>query len=332
MRAIRITSSTLLHLWVFVLLTSCQKDPEFHDVWIEKSRLSEESRWQPVGFAVNGKGFVGLGQGRRDWWSYDPQKNNWLQLGDFPGRSVTRGIALASETKGYVGLGYYTEEVSEGIYDFQASKDIWEYDPLTDQWKVLTQFPGAAHLDAGAFIINNKLYIAAGYKPGQWEQPRDINGCEYLEKEVWEYDLLTGEWAQKESIPLPTFSQDCHRPSNMALGISSQQKGFLLFINNGTTKSELWSFDGATALWNLVPIHLVTWDRQTGLSFVIHNHIYVGDSGDGLFKKHDMASNIDEQDYIPELPGAPKGNGVAFAIRDRGYVFLNDGSLWEYIP
>lgn len=315
-------------------LCSCEKnaeEPELSDVWVAKAKLSETYRNYASGFSVGGKAYVGLGRIRyadllKDWWEYDPANDSWSQKGDFPGRWFRDGIKVATKTKGYVGLGVYRESLPDGSVKSEPSKDIWEYDPISDKWSVVSQFPGKASVRAASFAIGDKLYIAAGYEPGVTLTVDD--NCNYFDKEVWEFDTKNKSWTQRKNIPTPT--DGCYQPTNRAYGLSSEENGYLVFGIASGSLSQLWKYNHKNDSWSKEP-STVGFQPISMFGFVINQHVYMGEVDTWLFKGYDLISQVDENNYVANFPGQGF-NGVSFVINKKGYVFANTGELWEYIP
>ena len=91
--------------------------------WTRRADFGGQPRSYAVGFAINGKGYIGTGaseRGERDFWEYDPQTDVWTQRADFGGVSRWHAVGFSIENKGYIGTGY------DGSGDVG---DFWEYDP-----------------------------------------------------------------------------------------------------------------------------------------------------------------------------------------------------------
>jgi N-acetylneuraminic acid mutarotase len=154
------------------------------NLWYQRKnfpRVIEEG----IGFSISSKAYVGLGGAivgdyKNDFYEYDQSKNNWTQLNDFPGAPRRGSIGFSMNGKGYAGLGY------KDIGSFKKSyfNDLWEYDPLTDDWTRLPDFPGEAREDAIGFGIDGAIYIGMGA----------IN-------DFYRYDLNTKEWTPLNYIP-----------------------------------------------------------------------------------------------------------------------------------
>lgn len=135
------------------------------------------------GFGYNGKGYIiqgsptfNAGQSQNKLWEYDPQTDNWTELGFVPGPD--REVAIGEEMNGkyYFGFG-------------GNRNDLWEYDPASNTFTELPSCPcpGRAH---PAFVAHNeKIYMGAGSGNNG-----DLN-------DWWVYDFATQTWSQKDDIP-----------------------------------------------------------------------------------------------------------------------------------
>lgn len=99
---------------------------------------------------------------------------------DFPGRNnhvvaTVNGII-------YLGLG------NDNNY---AYNDWWRYDPATDSWERLTDFPGKPRNLAFSFVINDKIYVGGG----------DSLLWRPYYRDVYVYDPSTDTWQGVASLP-----------------------------------------------------------------------------------------------------------------------------------
>jgi hypothetical protein len=313
---------------VILSTLGCEKEPEISDVWAEKAPLLETFRNDPLGFSINGKGYVGLGQilsseRLQDWWEYDPSTDSWTKKGDFPGRWFREGISVATKTKGYVGLGVYIEELPDSSIKAEASKDIWEYDPLKDKWTLISQYPGKGSLDASTFVIGDKIYVAAGNEPGV----ETAEACKSKD-ELWEFDTSTNTWTQKKNIPFPIY--DCSLNLLKGYGFSSEENGYLLYDEALVNQYQLWKYNYKEDSWLREPKNFISgWGPQ--FIFVFDKIAYVGEFDSWLFERYDLENRGDESVFVADFKGN-NSSGTSWMINNKGYVFVNDGRLWEYIP
>lgn len=97
-----------------------------NDEWTRKADFPGGGRNGSIGFAVNGKGYVGLGRNingslTNDIWEYDPSTDTWSRTFDFPGGARRNAVSFQLNQKAYIGTGL-------GIYN-SVNADFWEFDP-----------------------------------------------------------------------------------------------------------------------------------------------------------------------------------------------------------
>jgi N-acetylneuraminic acid mutarotase len=138
-------------------------DPQANH-WTRKGDMPEGLA-EPVCFVLNGSGYVGTGmygeaasQVSRHFYEYNPQADTWARKADFPGaaRYAAAGFSLAG--KGYIGTGMESYgETSSTVF-----RDIWEYDPASNNWTAKPDFSGPARGGAVAFVLSSYVYIGTG--------------------------------------------------------------------------------------------------------------------------------------------------------------------------
>ena len=96
------------------------------DTWTQKlDFLTDQAvqRSYGVGFAINGKGYLTLGDNTVVW-QYDPTTDLWTTLGSFEGANRSYAVGWAIGNKGYVTTGL------NGTTPFD---DLWDFDPTIEQ-------------------------------------------------------------------------------------------------------------------------------------------------------------------------------------------------------
>jgi N-acetylneuraminic acid mutarotase len=213
------TSALKNDLWEF--------DP-LANTWTQKLSLGA-ARAGATGFGLNGKGYVGLGDGSsgslRDFWEYDPAGNTWTQKADYSGGARAYPASFTIGSKGYVGTGYSISG---------TTSDFWEFDPVANTWTAKAAYGGGTIYNTKGFSLNNKGYFTAG------------NGSS-LTNAMWEYDPVPDIWTQK-----PGLSGGA-RTEHVCFAIGN--KGYAGMGFNVTAApyyfSDLWEFDpGTTIAWS----------------------------------------------------------------------------------
>ena len=170
------------------------------DLWEYDSELEEWTqltscpcvgRWHPAFLQVGDKIFMGMGNNPtnlRDWWEYDIPTDTWTQKDDLPGLSRHHPYHFGIGDKAYVGFGHGNSV--NGV--LQIYDDWYEFDPATDEWTQLSDFPGEGRVAGTQFDYDGKGYVLSG----QGEDHQNLDDGEF-----WEYDPLTDEWTQLLSHP-----------------------------------------------------------------------------------------------------------------------------------
>jgi N-acetylneuraminic acid mutarotase len=163
-----------------------------------------------------------------DLWKYDPTTNNWTWLkgsnvSDPVGSYGTKGIASPSNTPGsrnnsatwvFNGRLYLMGGYSGGVNGNLLFNDLWEYDPITNNWTWLkgsnlpnqagtygtigastaSNTPGARVRGGSAYLYNFKLYLMGGLGFDNTNIEGNLN-------DLWEYvpcqkmvSIAAGNW------------------------------------------------------------------------------------------------------------------------------------------
>lgn len=129
------------------------------DEWVRRASIPGGNRRGAIGFAVGGKGYIGLGtddddQFLKDIYEYDPVADSWIQKADFGDTGLYGAEAFVLNGKAYVGVGHNGSE---------TKRDIWGYTPETDEWSLRGEFTGTGRYRATSFVVNNTAYIGTGH-------------------------------------------------------------------------------------------------------------------------------------------------------------------------
>lgn len=180
-------SSFVINDTAFLLTGSTGGPPYLEDVWMyvpaidkwtQKSNFPGGSRLHGATFTINGVGYFGTGivnstTATNDVWRYNKLKDTWTQIANYPYGEITGAIGFEVDGSGYLGTGYNLSYIM---------KDIYEYFPTTNSWKILNDIPYDKSVRGGAvtFAINSIVYIATGYYSIS-------GGTVYSLKDVWAY-------------------------------------------------------------------------------------------------------------------------------------------------
>ncbi len=136
-----------------------------------------------------------------DWWAYNVNTANWIQLSSFPKQ---RGNATGFFVNGNVYLA--TGDNNDKKED--ATSDVWKYDVANDTWVQVASLPGDVRREASAFVIGNKAYICIG-----------VRSNSITLNDLWMYDPVADTWSARANYP--------DGPGYDAIGFSIGDKGYI---------------------------------------------------------------------------------------------------------
>jgi hypothetical protein len=152
--------------------------------WTKKANLPDTARWNAAGFAVNGKGYVGLGMTSggtfQDMWEYDPVSNTWLQKSDIPDEGRADPFVFVCNNKAYIGCGFHQTTYLE-------RRDVWEYNPSTNTWTQKSDYPGMAHGSHFSWSNGYSGFVGGGIDEG-------------FVNDFWMYSPNIDYWTQKKDF------------------------------------------------------------------------------------------------------------------------------------
>ena len=222
---------TPLMLAGLYFLGSCgSSDTTINGNWIKTTPFGGETRSGAFEFTIGDKVFVGLGYGGlngtqylKDVQSYDLASGYWSPVAEFPGIGRELAVSFSVGGKGYVGTGYNRLQEAPAIVEL---KDFWQYDPNSNTWTQLNDFPGEARYNALAFANDKNGFVGGGY-----------NGNYY--NDFWKYTPENDSWQQ-----IPSLIGD-KREGAMSFTISG-----IVYVfggdNNASYEQDFYSLDLTT--------------------------------------------------------------------------------------
>lgn len=139
-------------------------------------------------------------------------------------------------------------------------------------------------------------------------------------------EILAG--FKKNNVKTPTH--DCIQALNKAHGFSTEENGDLLFDENPTNNNQIWKYNAQEDSWSREPWKFIGAPKDKFI-FYFNNSIYIGQYDSSLFARFNLESEVIKSDHVADFEGS-YNSGVSWAINNKGYVFMNDGELWEYTP
>jgi N-acetylneuraminic acid mutarotase len=283
-------------LWEYAPLT---------DTWEQRADFPGTARNNASVFTLNGKAYLATGgidlqSPLQDIWEYDPLTDAWTQKADLPGAPRFSACSFSVGGKGFLTGG------TTSYNPLEISDELWEYDPLLDQWMAGPTYPGTGMRNGFGFALNDIGYVGTG-TPGS--------------NEIWSYDPLTDTWIPGVVIPAPTISD-----ARVAV------VGDAAFAIAGTTdqqrpQNKVWKFDPVPATWTYVA-NLGGQPLKAGTGFVVNDRIFAGGGAMGFtFMLAHMSHALHEYDPVLDKwedrqfhQAMARMSGVSFVIGDHAHV------------
>lgn len=224
------------------------------DAWTQKADFIGNSTVESTCIAILGKAYFLPYINGNNFYAYDPVTNTWTMKATFPGQQRQGAIGFAIDNKGYFGLGSVSGAPSP------YSKDLWEYDPITDSWNQKADLPGVPRMHSAAFSLGSKGFVGLGLTSSG-----NLN-------EFWEYDATTNAWTQKSNFPGGLRYEGT---AFSVGGYGFMGGGYMLLPMN-----DFWRYDAQTDTWSpIAPLPHV--GIVETVCFTIGNYAYMGTGWDG---------------------------------------------------
>ena len=241
---------------------------------------------------------------------------SWTSVAPLPDGFVSNhSFGFSLNSMGYLVGGESTSGFSDAFY---------QYDPASDEWTALPDFPG----EPRGYTIGDTWDGKAWFGFGQ-SNSGALN-------DLWVYDPETATWTEKASCP-------CSARTHPAF-IAESGKVFVGLGGgpNGDTK-DWWEYDMASDSWSQKPDFPAS-QRHHPYQFGIDGEIFVG------FGHHAADIYNEWYKYEPEteiwtematLPAEGRVAGSQLAHDGKGYALSGDGDdhssmmtgeLWQYDP
>jgi N-acetylneuraminic acid mutarotase len=222
----------------------------------------------------------------------------WVQKTDCPDSGRFWATSFVCEDKIYTGTG--RPEFSS----LSPTSDMWQYDPATDSWAQVANFPGGNREGATSFSYDNRGFMAFGSPFIQFTN------------DVWEYLPQSNTWEQKASCPASfAFSSGFVIDDKYYIGPA-----------NGTNK--FYAYDIIDDSWDEVAPFPGN-DRRAQVAFSANGKGYMGmgmfvfGGVESDFFRYDPIANTWEE--IASI-SPTSDQSVAFSIDNVGYVYNAGGS------
>ncbi len=270
---------------------------------------SAQGRHHAVAFAIDGYGYVGLGNGPNslldDMYKFDPMTNEWTALKKFPGGKRGFSIGVEHWSKGWVGFGYNNNG--------ELMNDLWQYNPYNDSWRKLANCPCEGRIHPAFVALAGKLYVGLG------------EGLSGNLRDWWEYDILSDTWTRKADFP----SAQRHHPYQFSI----YPYAYVGMGHGAGIYNDLYRYDPENDEWKEME-NLPGEGRVAGTQFGYNGKGYIL-SGQG--DDHDYMDEGEFFEFDPvrnnwrKLPPHPKNGSrwapSSFVIEDKLYLTCGQDRL-----
>jgi N-acetylneuraminic acid mutarotase len=246
-----------------------------NNLWTQKADAGTTLRYSPVGFSVNGKGYIGMGLDMNDntlddLLQFDPSLNSWTQKANIPvGRFLASVMVIGNRV--FIACG------STDNFNFTVLNDLWEYNTIGDSWISRTAFPGGGRYAGIGFSCGGNGYVCCG----------SDSGAVNLYNDLWMYNPTTDAWTAKSTLP-----------SDPRGGVVAFTIGNYGYVGAGLddlySHNDFWKYDCTNDSWSAIA-SIPTGGRDGSFSFVINGKGYVGG---GVNDNTDVISDVWE--YAPD--------------------------------
>lgn len=244
---------------------------------------------------------------------------SWTERKSLPAGALARNhpVTFTLDGKGYVATG-------NTVNNSDVFKDVWRYDPVSNDWEELDVFPGEARGYSYGIAYEGKGYLGFG-----------LARSGHL-KDLWEFDPSTEKWTQLPNCPCVgrTHPALVAHQGKIYVGAGGGQMGDL---------KDWWAYDLKSQTWSQKD-SFPGFKRHHPFFFEVGEYIYVGfgHSGPFIFKnmfRYDP--KLDKWQEVASLPSQGRVAGTQFTYKGKGYLLsgqgedhqnLKTGEFWAYTP
>lgn len=220
------------------------------------------------------------------------------------------------------GVGYLTTGGSDGPPFYYS--DMIKYDPATDTWTILPDFPGGVRSFSYGVAVDGFGYVGFG-----------ANSNTFFD-DWYRFDPVSETWTTLATCP-------CTPRTHPAMVATSDKIYVGLGGYSGGDLKDWWEYD----------INSDTWTQRTDFPGTQRHHPYHFSIGDDVYvgMGHHQADifndlyyydiNTDSWTQMASLPGEGRVAGTQFSYNGRGYVLsgegedhnnMDTGEFWQYDP
>jgi len=237
--------------------------------------------------------------------------DSWIRKADIPSAQSRYGsVGFAIGDYGYVGLG-------------NEDQSFWKYDPESNTWSKIADFPGSKRYFASVFVIDDFAFVGGG------DSRTGSNVDDYTD--FWKYSAINDSWEQVADFPYPI---------SRAVGLSNNGKGYITTRND---VDNFWTFDPMANEWSqLADLTTISAGAKgkADAGFAIDDNLYIYASGNstGLHQlyEYDLNNSVwtRKEDMIRSgirsgAVGFTDGSNGYIAVYYFLYTYNNDTDNWS---
>ncbi|TNE80340.1 MAG: T9SS type A sorting domain-containing protein [Bacteroidetes bacterium] len=256
---------------------------------------------------------------------YDSTANAWSYVGQFPGIARVGAVAFSIGGTAYYGLGMDTTghfDIGtfggklQNYFKRNYLKDFWKWNPGTNTWTQLSDFPGDARAYASSAVYRTGNKAAVIFGMGEWVDPADTNKKTKYYDQYWEFDAGSETWTQKANFPNGGRA-------NAAAIATDGGKVFAGLGDSGVFNQYLndwWEFNIGSGTWFQRENYPTIASINPG-TFTYANVGYVVGGYNGLWNKNffEYDGSSDSWQQYPDYKDSGRFQGVHWMIGSMGY-------------
>lgn len=288
----------------------------FGQIWtVSEPENLPEKRHENAMATANGKLYLLGGRGIKAVNEYDFKKDAWSALAPSP-IEMSHFQAVTYKNEIYV-LGAFT-----GGYPHEIPiPDIYIFNPLKNEWRKGASIPENRRRGAaGAFVLNDKIYLVCGIQDGHWDG-----------QVTWfdEFDPATGSWKTLTDAPRPRDHVQVavlDRKLYVAGGRLSTAR-----INQvlNTVIKEVDVYDFKTGAWSTLDAANNLPTLRAGNTTVVYNNkiLVIGGESDAHTEAHSEVEAFNPQTQKWErFPSLHQGRHGTQAVSLNKKIYIAAGS------
>lgn len=319
MRNLHFYMSKIL-LWIIALtVVSCDNSCLDMQLQIKQCASIPTPLASATCFVIADKAYVLFGRNQQgkyqnNLWQYESTLDTWTDLGETPMAPRVNATACVCDEMVYIGLGF------NGRYNNSTGylTDWWSYNPTTNTWKQLSDYPANTTAKAISMVGEGELYVGYGFC---WTYERDMYRY-HIETDTW--DLIDVQLDRKAfTFPMRSFG---------GVGCTCQERHFAGTGFRAYSLNWWGELDPTNAQW-IKRKNVPGYKRTTAACTATKNYVYVvgGMHFGGVNTDGKVLADIQQYDihtdswcHVGNLPNGGRMNHIAFCIGNKVYVGLGE--------